>query len=167
MKAILSVILLIVMTNISSAVPDTLKKKNEVDLVSITLEVEDETWLFILLARDGTINRMGDGANSPEKESVYIGLTTEKLFEKFMANIDEAMLSHPGAYDHNEKEGKNCSVKIIFSDQKEEKQAGFYFGYGSDSAGPPQPIPSLILNAIEITDPWHLEQKNKSENKAG
>ncbi|WP_269526835.1 hypothetical protein [Coraliomargarita parva] len=161
MKALLSILLLFAMTNTTTAVPDSLKKKSEVDLVSITLEVESEAWLFILLARDGTINRMGDGANSPKKESVYIGITEEKLFEAFMENVDEQMLSHPGAYDHKEKEGKACSVKIIFSDQNEEKKSGFYFGYGSDSAGPPQPIPSLIMKAIEITDPWHQEQKNK------
>ena len=60
-------------------------EKSEVDLVLITLEVEDEAWLFILLARDGTMNRMGDGANSPEKESVHRGLTNEKLFKTELA----------------------------------------------------------------------------------
>jgi hypothetical protein len=54
------------------------------DLNSCLIRIEHggDDVLFILLSRDGSINRMGDGTPSPADNTLYIGVVKEPLFRR-------------------------------------------------------------------------------------
>lgn len=140
---------------------------SEFDKVLVTLKIKDDTALFILLAEDGTVNRMGDGSASTEKHDMFIGINREPLFGRFMVRVTPEMLMQQGAYEVPHREGAKCELTLLLGYRGSEKVAGFKFIYGAESQGPPREIADLVRYAVELTTPWHEEQKRaaKLENK--
>ena len=130
----------------------------DIKAVYISLEIVGESALFILLAADGSINRMGTGAHGNTEKDLFIGMTEDPLFDQLMEKLSDEMLGHMGGYDVPEKDGSLCELKIGLSFASEEED-GFAFRYGSESQGPPHEIVELVLAAIELTEPWFEEQK--------
>ena len=124
----------------------------------ITLKVEDDLSLLVLLAADGSINRLGTGTvNNTEKE-VFIGVTDPKLFETIRPHINSDVIRWIGGRADPAPKGKICELAIgLFLPNKEERT--IYFKYGSESIGPPPEVSGLVLSAIEITNPWYEQFK--------
>ena len=139
---------------------------NEEDVtgLAITLKVEDDLSLLVLVAADGSINRLGTGTvNNTEKE-MCIGVTDPKLFENIRPHLNSDVIRWVGARADQAPKGKICELTIwLFFANKE--QRAIYFKYGSESMGPPPEISRLILTAIEITNPWYEEFKGATEKK--
>lgn len=133
--------------------------KAEVDTIMVSLEVADETSLFLLLGKDGGINRMGSGAVDNQERSFFIGILQEPLFEQLLSEFPEEVWENLGSVfgspgDHL---GKSCVLKLAF--RSGEKEDGIAFVYGSESAGPPEPILECVLRSVELTRPWYEAQK--------
>ena len=136
------------------------------DKVLISLGVGERQSLFILLAADGSINRLGSGAADNQEKDMFIGVTRDGLFEEFMRRVPGGLLEHQGAYDIAEKQGVTCKLSLLFG-SGESTLAGFEFTYGSESQGPPQEICDLVLAARELTEPWYrTQQRMTAQNKA-
>lgn len=126
--------------------------------VIISLDIGGDRALFILLARDGSINRLGTGTIRNEDIDLFIGSGEEAIFEQLMSHLKEETLNHMGGYDIPEKRGKLCKLTILFR-YSDEKEKGFVFQYGSNSLRPPLEIAQFVTAAVKLTDPWYEEQK--------
>src|SRR5512139_228530 len=126
---------------------------SDIRLLHIALATGGEPALFILLAADGTINRLGRGSSTDEDRTFYIGVTKEPLFENLVWHLSDELLKHMGVYDVPEKRGVPCELTIgfRFADATEN---GFTFRYGSESIGPPQAIRQFVKAALQITHSW-------------
>mgnify|MGYP001549385338 CR=1 FL=1 len=131
---------------------------SEIDAVTILLEIEGETSLFILLAEDGSINRRGTGTME-DAGGLFLGVIQEPLFSQLMANLNDEVLDHMGAYINDEPKGALCELTIGFS-FRDADDNGFAFRYGSESEGPPGVIVQFVMSAIELTEPWYQETKS-------
>jgi hypothetical protein len=140
----------------------------EIKAIFLSLEVGGEKTLFILLSEDGTINRMGNGQLSyPDRESLYMGRTTEPLFAKLRSHLTDDMLRYMGRYDAPKKVGEVCCFKIglQFADGSAN---GFEIDYGSESDGRPQELVDFLHAALDVTDPWYRTfQNNRGPQRGG
>jgi len=131
---------------------------SDIQAVHVTLKIGDEQALFILLAADGSINRLGTGSVNNKDKDLFIGITKDSLFDQLMSNLDDEMLNYMGGYDVPEKHGKPCELMIGLSFASDDDN-GFAFRYGSESEGPPGEIVQFVTSAVQLTDPWFREQK--------
>jgi len=133
-------------------------KVADINAVNITFEKGGKQALFILLAADGTINRMGTGSVSNKDNALFIGVTQERLFDQLMTKLNDDMLDHMGGYDVPEQRGVSCKLAIGLSFANAGDN-GFGFRYGSESEGPPRDIIEFVNAAVQLTDAWFHQQK--------
>ena len=76
------------------------------DKVLVVLTIDGAQCLFILLACDGTVNRMGDGSIGCTDNNMFVGRSSELLFSQFLASVNPAMLARKGTYDIPNPAGK-------------------------------------------------------------
>jgi hypothetical protein len=127
----------------------------------VHLEYDGRPTLVVLLARDGSINRMGDGTLDPEVDSTwYIGRVEEPLFDKLMEVVPEEILELSGRYDPPDRLGVECKCTFVFS-YKDGQDIGLEIVWGSESAGLPLEMQRMIARAVELTDPWWRAQPNE------
>jgi hypothetical protein len=138
---------------------------SDFDKVLITLKIKNDTALFILLAEDGTVNRMGDGSITNDDHEMFIGINREPLFGRFIVRITPEMLKQQGAYELPDRKGANCELTLLLGYRGSDRSAGFKFVYGAESQGPPREISELVRYAVELTAPWHEEQKRMAKTK--
>jgi len=129
---------------------------SEIHSVCIGLEVDDEQSLFIMLAADGTIKRMGRGTIDNDETQLFSGTTDQHLFESLMATVDRKLFSYAGSYRDEAMEGQFCRLLVMFN--SDEDSTSFEFKYGSESQGPPTEFCDLVVASIDLTDPWYEEQ---------
>lgn len=135
-----------------------MKRVHDIAGVAITLHVRSEQVLFVLLASDGTVNRMGTGSAQCRERHLFIGRTSQPLLPSLLANLTDEMLRFTGGYDVPNQQRDPCrlSIALKFTDGTED---GFGFAYGSLSEGPPTEISAFVRAAVSITDPWYSQQK--------
>lgn len=133
--------------------------KNCVNAVIISKEIDDGMSIFVLLARDGSINRIGNGSLECDEKDMFIGITQDKLFEKFMDGCPAHFITAPGeAYaPQGEMKGKKVKVTLMFNCGEEER--GLMFFYGTDSGGIPEDLSQVVDLAIDVTEPWYQNQR--------
>ena len=129
-----------------------------IDGIMVTLEVDSSKALFILLAADGTVNRLGTGSVNNTENDMYIGITKDSLFVKLLSKIDVGWFEYQGSYDVPDKKGKICELTVLFR-HDDGRESGFNFIYGSESEGPPDDICQFVIEAVNLTEPWYIEQK--------
>ena len=56
-------------------------------ILTITLEIASKQALFVLLAKDGTVNRMGSGSPSTADGHLFIGRTAPPLLPEVGRNV--------------------------------------------------------------------------------
>jgi hypothetical protein len=134
--------------------------KTKFDLVTILLEIEERTSLLILLAADGTVNRMGYGTEQVVDAPLCIGLTDGRLFREFEEIVPGMIFDYQGAYDVKEKSGKLARLRMMFADSRSRDARGFDIQYGTDSVGVPTEIAILVERAVNLTDSWYQEQQH-------
>ena len=139
-------------------------KVADIIAVNISLEINSEMALFILLAADGSINRMGTGTVSNKERDLFIGVASEPLFARLMAHLNDEMLKFMGGYDVPDKRGAFCklSIGLQFADGSTN---GFGVIYGAESKGPPREIGVFVKEAVSITQPWYAAQKKMTGQK--
>ncbi|HUU01027.1 MAG TPA: hypothetical protein VM425_06270 [Myxococcota bacterium] len=138
--------------------------KEEIDAVVINQEVDGQPSLFLLLANDGTVNRIGTGAANNKEKALFIGQTPDELFLRFMDQVDEAIFQNAGVYKHADPKGVLCKLELAF--RRPGGPLGFEFHFGTESEGPPEEISALVRQAIELTEPWYEAQKQQAADEA-
>ena len=139
--------------------------KHLIDKALITLEVGDRTALLVLVAQDGSIHRKGNG--NPENTDLMLvqGISHAGHFEALMMTIDESIFEHTGLIRLPNPVGRECRLSLIFQG-KNDVDFSFRVIYGEDSAGPPQELAQILINAVKLTEGWYQEQlKPEAEKK--
>jgi len=139
-------------------------KTSDIKVVLIRLEVASRQVLFILLAADGTINRMGDGTPMNSDQDLYIGRTPAPLLPELLTSLTDDMLQFSGVYEASEQVGETCRVSIGFQ-LADGKGNSFDFIYGLKSQGVPSDVVRFVMRAVALTKPWHESQKAMSAEK--
>lgn len=65
--------------------------------IMITLQVDSEQSLFILLAADGTVKRLGTGSVDNTEKYLCMGGSRQPLFDRLYSEVDESWFDHQGA----------------------------------------------------------------------
>lgn len=131
------------------------RKTGDVAALSINLDVNEKSSLFILLSADGTINRMGTGTLGNTEHELFIGRTDPAIFEAVRSHVPERMLQSLGQrFQHQNPRGTPCKLTISFQ-FKDGTLDGFAFLYGSESEGVPNEVADLVTAATHETDPWY------------
>ena len=122
--------------------------------IMLTIKVDNKPSQFILLASDGTINRMdGDG-------HLVIDNTQVKYLDTLKLSVDPSWLTDSRSYEARLKKGKIMERSIFFS-FKDGSESGITYKYGSESQQPPKSIMDFFEKALNITDPWYSKWKSK------
>jgi len=136
----------------------------DISLIRIELDINNKQSLYILLAKDGSISRLGHGHIDEPDQTLYIGETEEPLFEQLLSAVSPSWsqdLNHlyiiPND-DESQIKGAHCKLVIDFQFPDEFKRIEFH--YGSDSEGLPPDIYDFIQTAIELTNNW-IEKEYK------
>jgi hypothetical protein len=130
-------------------------------LISIAVEVNDQSTLLILLAADGTINRMDTGTEDGVKQPLVMGLTNKDYFAQLRSLVTPELFAYLGLLgDVTNKKGKPAKLTISFAFEDGTRN-GFMFKYGTESQGPPEEVCDFVHKAVELTNPWYEEWKKK------
>ena len=149
--------LLISMIAMHAAANDQAVEK--ITLIFISLDVSDQSSLLVLLAADGTINRMGSGTEDIAKEPLAMGLTKKDYFAQLKSLVKAEWLPYLGRlWDLPNKKGKSAKLTISFTFE-DGTENGLMFKYGTESEGPPGEICNFVYKAVELTDAWYEESK--------
>src|SRR5262245_8314506 len=93
-------------------------KKGEITAVQIRLDAgRENTILSILLAADGSINRIGNGRYSDigAEKVLHIGAGQQQLFSDFISLMPDDLLEYAGRYDLTEPRGLPCKLALLFA----------------------------------------------------
>ncbi|BBM83254.1 hypothetical protein [Candidatus Uabimicrobium amorphum] len=135
----------------------------KIDTIIISLAVDENQSLFILLGLDGVIQCMGDGSVHNSDKTIYIGKTSPDLFANLKQHINPQWLQRCGRYTVPQRCGQTCELSIVFKAKENEK--GIQFVYGATSQGPPTDITNFVYFAVDLITPWHARQKHKTQSE--
>lgn len=130
----------------------------DIHAVVITLNIASKQALFVLAARDGTVNRMGSGTLEAADGALYIGTSRPPLLPRVLQNLSDSMLRSTGGYEIPNKRGVPCNLSIALSFAGGAED-GFGYTYGSESRGPPRNIVLFVHGAMVATQSWYQEQR--------
>lgn len=133
--------------------------KDKLDKCLISLDMGEENALFIVMTKDGTICRKGNGNPAAHLETLK-GYSDLGHYEAFMMTVDENWFMFSGAFEQTPYTGRICKLLVVFSGSHGE-EAGFKCIYGEDSQGPPKEVAQMLINAVKITDGWYDEEREK------
>ena len=127
-------------------------------VIWVDLYVDGRQSLCVLLAEDGSVNRLGTGTVNNAEQTFCIGLTDEPLFAQLRDKVNPEWIALQGAYDVPEKRGSICELTIVFK-HADGQENSFRFRYGSESQGPPSDICQFVIDAVRLTNPWYKQQQ--------
>jgi hypothetical protein len=142
--------------------PQTMTPES-INAIMVKLDIADRQALFIVLANDGLVNRLGTGAVNNTENDLFIGRTNDPLFTELRAQVRPEWLDRFGEYDVPSKAGSTCKLSVLFKAAQGDK-GGVSFIYGSESQGPPGDICHFVTEAVRLTDPWYEKQKQMAAN---
>ena len=130
--------------------------KDDVQKIQIDIEADGQSALSLMLCRDGTIGRQGNGNLSPDKVSV-LGATDGAEFKKLIELVDERVFAHQGIFDYPNKQGIPIKYSVVFIGEKPNLRV-FEFRLGLENKDVGDLLPyfdGLIKNAAALTDSWY------------
>jgi hypothetical protein len=134
-----------------------------INAIMVKLDVAGRQALFIVLANDGLVNRLGTGAVTNTENDLFIGRTNDPVFAQLRAEVRAEWMDHFGSYDVSPKAGSTCKLTLLFK-ANEGEEGGVRFVYGSESEGPPGDICQFVTEAVRLTDSWYGKQKQMAAN---
>jgi hypothetical protein len=138
--------------------------KNDIQKLQIDIECDGESALSLMLCRDGTIARQGNG-NTPPKKLSALGMTEGAEFRQLMELVDEQVFSHQGVFDYSNKKGTPIRYSIAFIGERP-KLCVFEFRLGLENKDVGDLLPyfdSLIKKAVVLTEPWYTKALLESQ----
>lgn len=140
--------------------------KDEVQKIQFDIEADGQSELSLMLCRDGTIGRQGNG-NLPAEKTSVLGLTDGNEFATFINLFDDRVFAHQGVFDHPDKRGMPINYSVAFLGAKP-NVCRFEFRLGLENKDVGDLLPyfdDLIKKAVALTDAWH--SKATAEKEAG
>lgn len=125
--------------------------------------MDESLLLYMMLSRNGSLNRRGEGSEDPSTLYMAMGHTDDPIFTDLLAQLPDDWLEHTGRYTMPDRQGKTMLLTI--SIQNDQVETGFQFTYGSDSVGPPEDMIEFLELALDLTDPWYEEATQKQRRK--
>ncbi|HMO15450.1 MAG TPA: hypothetical protein PKD64_19410 [Pirellulaceae bacterium] len=132
--------------------------KSRITAFLVELAVDDEQSLYVMLARDGSVHRMGRGTLDNDQHQMFEGVSDDCLFDSFIDELDASVLNYAGFYEDKDSQGQACCLRLNFHVEEPGEEIGFEFRYGAESQGPPTEICDLVINAIDLTEKWFENQ---------
>ena len=141
------------------------RKVADIHTIGITLNVNAERLLFLLLSMDGSINRQGSGNFKNKNHDLFIGVTDPAIFESVRSHLTDDMLQageqngllgHTFQFDN--QRGASCKLEVRFFSKDGTSAGSFAFLFGSESQGPPRFLTDLVGAAVHETEPWYQQQ---------
>ena len=137
---------------------------NKADIQKLRIDIlsDQDSALSMLLSRDGTISRQGNGTLPADKTSVQ-GLSDGAAFNTLMGLLDERVFPHADVYDHPHKIGIPITYSIAFLDQLG-KSMVFEFRFGSETTDVGELLPffdGFIAQAVALTNDWYAVEKSR------
>ena len=139
-------------------------KIENIDAIFVSLEIEGKNSLFVLLAKDGSINRLGTGTEDNTENDMFIGVTSSEAFEKLHKKIEPEIFNWEGEYKAPNIAGKTCKLTVGFR-IADGRETGSVWEYGTKSQGPPPEIGRLVVASVGATEAWFEEQKRVTKKK--
>lgn len=143
----------------------TTSANETVDAIVVSLKIDGTLTLFVLLADDGSVNRMGTGSVHNAEHDWYIGVIDNGAFRHLRSMIQPEWLEMPGRYEHPDKVGPECELSVMFR-RKAGADVVIEFVYGAESLGPPEDLREFAATAVNLTAAWARKQKAIAERAA-
>jgi hypothetical protein len=125
----------------------------------VKLNISDQPALFVLLAADGTINRLGTGSVNNVENDLFIGVTDLSCFEQLRGKITDELLGWCGQQLADpDPHGEICELTVGFQ-QADGQSLMTAWRYGSESQGPPPEVCEFVIAAVKATEPWFQKQQ--------
>jgi hypothetical protein len=162
--AALAIIVMIVVRLLRSRFPTAA----DIRAFTISLDVEKNPALFILMSDDGGINRMGRGASDDAERELFVGKIDPAIFKSICSHLTKQMMQSLGqGHETQNPLGAFCELTITFK-LNDGTSNGIAFRYGSESEGPPNDVAEFVATAVAQTDPWYEEfRRNALRRKQG
>ncbi len=140
--------------------------KDDIDQIRIEIECDGESALSMMLHRDGTVGRSGNGS-LPRDGVAVLGVLDDKIFHTLIDSLDERVFPHAGAYEIQNKIGKSVMYSIAFL-RKEKPLASFEFRMGFENRDVGNLVSyfdGFIQQAVALTNDWHQESLKKKQEE--
>ncbi len=137
--------------------------KSDIQKLRIDIVSGETSALSLLISRDGTLGRQGNGVLPPDPIAV-MGQTDGKVFNTLMDLLDERVFPHADVYDHPHKIGIPITLSVVFMGKSETDVAIFELRFGSETQDVGELLPyfdMFVGQAIALTDAWYAEEKAK------
>jgi hypothetical protein len=141
------------------------RNSSDIGALAITLDVNRKPSLFLMLAADGAVNRMGSGTLEDSGGQLFVGKTDPAIFETVRSHVTEAMLELLGkTFQDQNRRGVPCKLTLTFQ-FKDGTWNGFGFLYRSESEGMRTEVADYVTAAVRQTDPWYENCKRSAAEK--
>lgn len=137
-------------------------KKTDIQKFRIDIVSGSESALSMMLGRDGSIGRQGNGKLPADAVSV-LGGSDGSIFNSLIEMLDDRVFPHADVYDHPHKIGTPITYSIVFLGREQDTLI-FEFRFGSETADVGELLPyfdGFISQAVALTDAWYAEEKSK------
>ena len=140
--------------------------KNDIDQIRIEIECGGESALSMMLHRDGTAGRSGNGS-LPRDGIAVLGIIDKRVFKTLIDSLDERIFPQAGAYEIKNKIGTPVTYGVAFL-RKDKPLASFEFRLGLDNRDAGNLVAYLdgfIQHAVALTNDWHQETLKKKQRE--
>lgn len=121
----------------------------DVNSLTVSLDVAGNTALFILLDRDGTMNRQGSGQVDTDEHDMVISSIPATALDHTLEPLTPEWLERDGVYQMPDPQGTPCELTLMLSGDDE--ALTFAFHYGTESRGVPPPFRTVVERAVQAT----------------
>lgn len=142
--------------------------KSDIEQIRIDIECGGESTLSMMLRRDGTLGRSGNGS-LPRDGIACFGMSDGSAFHALIDTLNEAVFPQAGAYEIKEKRGSAVRYTIGFFGEGDRLLAGFDFQMGLENrnVGPLVAyFDGFAKRAVALTDDWHKETLRKRQDNS-
>src|SRR5215813_9482921 len=96
----------------------------DIHAIAAELEVDSDLLLFILVAADGSINRVGSGTFANKNRGMFIGKTNQAIFQRVRSHLTDSMLQMLGMGFRRQNPMPNiCNIESVKCDRTRWKMA--------------------------------------------
>ena len=137
------------------------RKVADVHTIGVSLDINAERSLFLLLSADGSINRLRSGTPKNKNPDLFIGITDPAIFESVRSHLTEAMFAEAllgHTFQFQNPRGAPCKLEVRFFFKDGTSAGGFTFLYGAESEGPPSEVADFVRAAVRETEGWYQQQ---------
>ena len=126
----------------------------EVAGVCITLDVAEHRLLELDWRADGQLRRLGNGRECGRQASRVEGQVSATDFEAVRRQISGELIACRGQFTDRAARGDVCRLEIILHHRHGPKWTTTWT-YGTESAGPPEPVRRFVSELVRLTRHWY------------